>query len=77
MFQAFQALFQVFHLDIAKVDLRRCIGCNGIIRMLQAYVSTILDVSEICFKCVYLDIAYVVMPIHVCFSQMFQVFYLF
>jgi hypothetical protein len=73
----FQALFQVFHLDIAKVDLGCCICCNDIIRMLQAYVSTVLDVSEVCFMCVYMYVAYVAMPIHACFGRMFQVFHLF
>jgi hypothetical protein len=56
LFQVFQVLFQVFHLDVVKVDLGYCICCNDNIRMLQAYVSSISDVSDVCFKCVHLDV---------------------
>jgi hypothetical protein len=47
-FRRFRFMFQMFHLDIAKVDLRCCICCNDNICMLQAYVSS---VSDVCFKC--------------------------
>ena len=39
-------MFQVFHLDVAKVYLRCCICCNDNIRMLQAYVFK-------CFICIF------------------------
>jgi hypothetical protein len=37
-------MFQVFYVDVAKVDLGCCV------HMLQAYVSSVLNVSDICFK---------------------------
>jgi hypothetical protein len=49
-FRHFQLMFQVFHLNVTKVDLGCCIRCNGNIRMLQAYVSSISGVLDICFK---------------------------
>jgi hypothetical protein len=81
-------LFQVFHLDAAKVDLRCCICCNDKIRMLQAYVQVlqvfqtyVANVSSGCFK-VDLGVAHVAMAIHacfkcfICFRHMLQMFYL-
>ena len=61
-----------------------CTCCNGYICMLQVYVSNVSDVSEVCCKCLYIDVAkvdrdvaHVVMAIHVCFKCMFQIFHLF
>jgi hypothetical protein len=52
--------------------------------MLQAYVSSVSDVSEICFKCFHTDvtkvdqdIAYVAMVVHVYCKRMFPMFLLF
>jgi hypothetical protein len=55
--------------------------------MLQAYVSSVTVVSDVCFKYFHLDVAYVAMAIHACvqehvssaspvFRRMLQVFYL-
>jgi hypothetical protein len=72
-------MFQVFYLNVAKVNMR-C--CNGNIRMMQAYVlivSCVLDVlfqiSSGCFKSSS-SVAHVAMVIHACFKHMFQVFHL-
>ena len=67
----------VFQVYVAKVDLGYCICCNNNIRMLQTYVSSVLDVSDVCFKCVYLDVAYVAMALPICFKRMFQVVHIF
>jgi hypothetical protein len=65
-------MFQVFHLDVAKVDLGCCICCIDNVRMLQAYASR---VSDVCCKCFHLDIskvdvgvAHIAMAIHTCFK---------
>jgi hypothetical protein len=50
-FRHFRFMFQVFFLNIAKVNLGCCICCNGNIHVLQAYVLSVSDVSDICFKC--------------------------
>jgi hypothetical protein len=42
--------------------------------MLQAYVSSVSDVLDICFKCVYLDVAYVVVALPACSKYMFQIY---
>jgi hypothetical protein len=47
-FRRFQLMFQVFHLNVAKVNIGCCICCNGNMRMLQANVSS---VSDVCLKC--------------------------
>jgi hypothetical protein len=75
-------MFQVFHLDVAKVDLRCCICCNNNIRMLQTYVSV---VSDVCFKCfigILQKYIWMLHNMHVsracfqCFIYMLQVFHL-
>jgi hypothetical protein len=70
-------MFQVFYLDVAKVDLSCCICCNDNIRMLQAYVSKCFR----CFKCMFqvfhLDVTYVAMALPACFKRIFQVFHMF
>ena len=54
-------MLHLFHMDAAKID-------RGMLHMLQANISSVLYVSEVCFicvfpdaccKCVYLDVAYV------------------
>jgi hypothetical protein len=40
VFKCFRRMFQVFHLDVAKMDLGVAYIC-----MLQAYVSSVSDVS--------------------------------
>jgi hypothetical protein len=50
-FRRFILMFQVFYLDVAKVNLGCCICCNDNIRMLQAYVSSVLCVSDVYLKC--------------------------
>ena len=71
VFQVFQTLFQVFHLDVAKLDKGCCICFNDIICMLQAYVSSVSAILDVCFKCVYLDVAYVAIALLACFKRMF------
>jgi hypothetical protein len=47
-----------------------CTCCNGCTRMLQASILNVSYVfSDVCYKCVYLDAAYI-------FTYMMQVFYL-
>jgi hypothetical protein len=59
-FKCFRGILQVFHTDVAKVDRGCCICCNSCTHMLQASVPNILSVfSDVCCKCVYLDIAYI------------------
>ena len=52
--------------------------------VLKTYVASVLDVSEICCKCVCADVvkvdrdvAYVIMVIHVCCKLLFPIFQLF
>jgi hypothetical protein len=40
--------------------------------MFQVYVQSVLVVSDICFKCFHLDIAYVIMAAHACFKYLFS-----
>jgi hypothetical protein len=58
-------MFQVFYLNVAKVDLECCICCSGNIRMLQAYVSIVSCVLDICFECFHLDVSKVDMVLHI------------
>jgi hypothetical protein len=44
-FILFRRILQVFHLDVAKVDPDIAYTC-----MLQAYVSSVSDVSYVCYK---------------------------
>jgi hypothetical protein len=68
-------MFQVFHLNVTKVNLGCCICCNGNIRMLQTSVLSVSGVSDICFKCFksYSGVKHVANS----YTYMFQVFYLF
>jgi hypothetical protein len=70
-------MFQVFHLYVAKVYLGFFICCNNNIRMFQAYVQSASVVSDVCFKCFNLDVAYVAMAAHTCFECLFHVFKMF
>ena len=75
-------MFQLFCLDFAKVDLGCCICCNDNIRMLQAYVSSVLGV----FKCfiwmlhmllwLYTHVSGLCFKCFSCFKLMLQVFHL-
>jgi flagella basal body P-ring formation protein FlgA len=49
-FRRFKLMFQVVHLDVAKVDLRCFICCNDNIRMFQAYVQSVLVVFKRMFQ---------------------------
>jgi hypothetical protein len=80
-FSCFRLMFQVFHLDVTKVDLQCCIRCNDNVRMLQAYVSSGSNVSVICFKCFIRMLhmllwlyPYVSSVYFKCFTVMLQVF---
>jgi hypothetical protein len=44
--------------------------------MLQAYIPNVSHVpcSELCYKCFYLDVAYVVAAIYICCKRIFQIF---
>jgi hypothetical protein len=60
----------VCHMDVAQVDRDIAYCCNGCTLTLQAFVLNVSYVSsDVCCKCVYLDVAYVS---HICL----QVFYL-
>jgi hypothetical protein len=78
-FSCFQLMFQVFHLSVAKVDLRCCICCNGNICMLQAYVSSISGVSDILFQMFHLDVSKFDLLLHMLqgYTRMFQMLHLF
>jgi hypothetical protein len=73
----------MFLLDVAKVDPGYCICCNDNIRMLQGYVSSIVGVSDVCFKC-FIWMLHILLWLYtyvcsVCFKYfrlMLQVFYL-
>jgi hypothetical protein len=63
-FRRFILMFQVFDLNVAKVDLGCCICCNDNIRMLQAYVFECFSCFKSMFQVfhhdvveVYLDVA--------------------
>jgi hypothetical protein len=45
--------------------------------MLQAYVSCVLNVSEVCCKCVHMDVTYVAIVVQVCCKRLFPMFHLF
>jgi hypothetical protein len=77
VFQVFYALFQVYHLDVVKLDLKCRICCSDNISMLQTYVSSVSNVSDVCFKCVHLDVAYVAMTLTPMFIRLFQVVHMF
>jgi uncharacterized membrane protein len=49
-------MFQVFDLDVAKVNLRCCICCNNNIRMLQAYILKCFRCFKHMFQVFYLDV---------------------
>jgi hypothetical protein len=70
-------MFQVFHLDVAKVDIGYCICCNDNIRILQVYVLSVSGVFRRMFQVFYLDVAYVVMTLHTYFERVFKVFHMF
>jgi hypothetical protein len=67
-------------LQVACVLPKCCICCSDYTRMLQVYVPN----DSKCFSCFrrmlqvfYLDVAYVLVAIHICCKPMFQMFHLF
>jgi hypothetical protein len=70
IFQMFQSyvVTSVSMLQIISVLSRSCICCNGYAHMLQVYVSTVFKSMLQVF---YLNIAYVVVTIHICYKCMF------
>jgi hypothetical protein len=68
----FRLMFHVFHLDVAKVDMECFVCFNDNIQMFQAYVQSVYVVSDVCFKCFYLNVAYVVVAAHACFKYLFS-----
>ena len=57
-------MFQVFHLNVAKVDMECCICCNGNICMLQAYVLIVSCVSDVYFKMFHRNVSKVDLVLH-------------
>jgi hypothetical protein len=70
VFQAFQTNVSSVSSGCCRVDLGCFICCNDNICMFQAYVQSVSVVSDACFLCFHLDVAYV------CYgcTHMFQVF---
>ena len=58
-FICFRCMLQVFHRDVAKVDLDVAYTC-----MLQAYVSIVSGISYVCCKC-FIWIAKVDLVLHI------------
>jgi hypothetical protein len=76
MFQVFQ-LFQRYVARVSygccKSRLGCCICCNGCTLMLQIFVPNVSSVfSDVCCKCVYLDVAYVSHIYFRCFIWMLR-----
>ena len=64
----------MFHIDVAKVD-RVCICCNGYTLILQVSIPNVTPIfSDVCCKCVYLDVASVLSGCCVCFTMVFRCF---
>jgi hypothetical protein len=47
------------------------ICCNGYIRMLQVSIHNVLFTLDICWKCFYLDFAYITVVVHIRCKSMF------
>jgi len=73
-FRCFVGMFQVFHGNIAKVD-RDVAYIAMIVHICCKCLFPMFDLffSDVCFKCVYLDVLYVS---HICFTHMLQIFFL-
>jgi hypothetical protein len=56
-------MFQVFHLDVTKIDLRCFICCNDNIGMLEAYILSVLGVSDVCSKC-FISMLHILLWLH-------------
>jgi hypothetical protein len=65
-------MFQVFHHNVAKVDLRCFICCNDNIHIFQVYVQSVSIVSDVCFKCFHLDVAYITIATQAYFKCLFS-----
>ena len=59
-------MFNLFHTYVASVLSRCCICFNGYTHMLQASIQNISSVSDVCCKRFHLDVAYVLVAIHIC-----------
>jgi hypothetical protein len=64
MFQMFHRYVAIISYGCCKSRLRCCICCNSCTCMLQAFVPVF---SDVCCKCVYLDVAYVLHRCCKCF----------
>ena len=67
-------MLQLFHMDVAKVDLGCFICCKCFRDMLQKFVQNILSIPDVCCKRFDLDVSYV---LYICCNRMFQMFHLF
>jgi hypothetical protein len=78
MFQMFQDMFQVFYIDVVKVDQDIVYVAIGYTRMFQVYVPNVLDVASVSFdvKIVDLNVAYIYASVSDVFICMLQVFHL-
>jgi hypothetical protein len=59
----FRLMFQVFHLNVAKVDLGCCICCSDNIHMLQAYVFMCFSCFKSMFQVFHHDVAEVYLDV--------------
>jgi hypothetical protein len=84
MFRVFQRYVATVSYRCCKSRSRRyksrsgcCTYCNSYARMFQMYVLNVSSLSDVCYKCFYLDVASVSLYIHACCNRMFQVFQVF
>jgi hypothetical protein len=56
-------MLQVCFPNVLAVSFGRCICCSGYTHILQVYVPNVSPISDVCCKCVYLDVAVI---IHIC-----------
>jgi hypothetical protein len=78
MFLVFQ-MFQRYVVSLSDVCCKSrsgcCICCNSSTRMLQRSVTNVSFVfTDVCCKCVYLDVAYVSHICYICFIWMLRMF---
>jgi hypothetical protein len=63
-------MLQLFHLDVAKVDVNLHVAYTY---MLQAYVSSVSGVSYVCSRC-FILMLYIFAMVFKCFPCVLQVF---
>jgi hypothetical protein len=68
-FKCSRGILQAFSHRCCKSRSSCYICCNGCTRILQASIINVSSFSDVCCKCIYLNVAYV-------FTHMLQVFYL-